>query len=41
LIYTPNKDFVGTESLQIEVDAGNRTTLLSYRIIVQPAAEPL
>jgi hypothetical protein len=41
LIYTPNKDFVGTDSVQIEVEAGNRTTLLSYRIIVQPGAEPL
>ena len=41
LIYTPNKDFVGTDSVEIEVEAGNRTTLLSYRIIVQPGAEPL
>jgi hypothetical protein len=41
LIYTPNKDFVGTDSVQIEVEAGNRTTLLSYRITVQLGAEPL
>jgi hypothetical protein len=41
LIYTPNKDFVGTDTVQIEVEAGNRTTLLSYRITVQPGAEPL
>jgi len=41
LIYTPKKDFVGTDSVQIEVEAGNRTTLLSYRITVQAAAEPL
>jgi hypothetical protein len=41
LIYMPNKDFVGTDSVQIEVEAGNRTTLLSYRIIVQAGAEPL
>jgi hypothetical protein len=41
LIYTPNKDFVGTDSVQIEVEAGNRTTLLSYRIVVQAGAEPL
>jgi hypothetical protein len=41
LIYTPKKDFVGTDSVQIEVEAGNRTTVLSYRITVQAAAEPL
>src|SRR5271169_3359739 len=41
LIYTTNKDFVGADSVQIEVEAGNRTTLLSYRITVQPGAEPL
>jgi hypothetical protein len=41
LIYTPDKDFVGTDSVQIEVDTGNRTTLLGYRIIVQAGAEPL
>jgi hypothetical protein len=41
LIYTPNKDFVGTDSVQIEVEAGNRTTSLSYRITVQAAAEQL
>ena len=41
LIYTPNKDFAGVDTVQIEVEAGNRTTLLSYRIIVQVGAEPL
>jgi len=41
LIYTPNKDFVGTDSVQIEVEAGNRTTSLSYRITVQAATEQL
>jgi hypothetical protein len=41
LIYTPNKDFVGTDSVQIEVEAGNRTTSLSYRITVQAPAERL
>lgn len=41
LIYTPNKNFVGTESVQIEVENGNQTTLLNYRIIVQAGAEPL
>jgi hypothetical protein len=41
LVYTPNKDFVGTDSVQIEVEAGNRTTSLSYRITVQAPAERL
>ena len=41
LIYTPNKDFVGTDSVQIELEVGNRTTLLSYRITVQPNAQAL
>ena len=41
LVYTPNKDFVGTDSVQIEVEAGNRTTSLSYRITVEPGAERL
>src|ERR1700694_5224618 len=41
LIYTPNKDFVGTDSVRIEVEAGNQMTLLSYRITVQPGADPL
>lgn len=41
LIYTPRKGFAGIDTVQIEVDADNRTTLLSYRITVEPAAEPL
>jgi hypothetical protein len=41
LIYTPNKDFVGTDSVQIEVENGNQTTALSYRITVQAKAEQL
>jgi hypothetical protein len=41
LIYTPNKDFVGPDSVQIEVETGNRTTSLSYRITAQAAAERL
>jgi len=41
LIYTPNKDFVGKDSVQIEVEAGNQTTLLSYRITVEAKAEQL
>ena len=41
LVYTSNKDFVGTDSVQIEVEAGNRTTSLSYKIAVQAPAERL
>jgi hypothetical protein len=41
LIYTPNKDFIGTDSVLIDVETGNRTTSLSYRITVQAAAEQL
>lgn len=41
LIYTPRKDFVGSDLVQIEFEEGNRTTSLSYRITVQAAAEPL
>lgn len=41
LIYTPNKDFVGVDSVQIEVDVGNRSTIYSYRITVENAAQPL
>src|ERR1700738_210062 len=41
LIYAPNKDFVGSDSVQIAVEVGNRTTSLSYRITVQAAAERL
>ena len=41
LIYTPKKDFIGTDTVQVELDEGNKTTTLSYRIAVQPAAEPL
>jgi hypothetical protein len=41
LIYTPNKDFVGTDTVQIEVENGNQATALSYRITVQAKAEQL
>jgi hypothetical protein len=41
LIYTPNKDFVGTDSVQIEVEVGNRTTSRSHRLMVLPAAQSL
>jgi hypothetical protein len=41
LIYTSNKDFIGSDTVQIEVETGNRTTSLSYKIIVQAPAERL
>jgi hypothetical protein len=41
LIYTPRKDFTGSDSLEIEVDTDNRVTLLSYKITVVAPAEPL
>ena len=40
LIYTPDKDFAGNDSVQIEVGEGNKTTTLSYRISVQAPAGP-
>ena len=43
LIYTPKADFAGGDSLQIDLETGNRTTTFSYRITVQgpPAGETL
>jgi hypothetical protein len=41
LVYTPRKDFTGTDTVEVELDEGNKATILSYRITVQPAAEPL
>ena len=41
LIYTPRKDFTGTDTVEVELDEGNKATILSYRSTVQPAAEPL
>ena len=36
VVYTPRPDFVGTDSVQIEVETGpNKITSLSYRITVQ------
>ena len=38
LFYTPSKDFVGSDSLQIEIDTGDaKTTDLSFSITVQDA----
>jgi hypothetical protein len=41
LVYTPAKDFVGTDSVQVKIEAGNRTTVLRYRVTVQATAERL
>jgi hypothetical protein len=40
LTYTPHPDFVGTDSVQIELDAGNdQITSLSFRITVQATGD--
>jgi hypothetical protein len=41
LVYTSTKDFVGTDSVQVEIEARNRTTTLRYRVTVQATAERL
>jgi hypothetical protein len=41
LIYTPNRDFVGKDSVQNEVETENQTTSFSYRIAVEAEAEQL
>jgi hypothetical protein len=41
LVYVPNNDFVGADSVQVEIDVGNRTTTLRYRLTVADAAQPL
>mgnify|MGYP003381888864 CR=1 FL=1 len=41
LIYTPNKDFSGSDTVQIDVQIGNEKRSLSYRIVVQPAGQQL
>lgn len=41
LTYTPKKDFTGADGVELEIDTDNRTTLLSYRIIVAADAQPL
>jgi hypothetical protein len=40
LIYTPNKDFLGTDSVQIEVEDTNGTTSVKFRITVQATSQP-
>jgi hypothetical protein len=41
LIYTPKDDFTGTDSVGIEIETGNRTTLLSYHISVVTPGDSL
>jgi hypothetical protein len=41
LIYTPNKGFTGSDTVQIEVEVGNQTTSLSYKITVQAPTNSL
>lgn len=41
LVYTPNKDFVGADSIQVEIEVANRTTALRYRVTVADAAQRL
>ena len=41
LIYSPKDGFTGTDTVGIEIETGNRTTVLSYRISVIPPGETL
>jgi hypothetical protein len=41
LLYSPKADFTGTDSVGIEIDTGNRTTLLNYNISVGVPGEVL
>jgi hypothetical protein len=43
LIYTPKTDFVGGDSVRIDLETGNRTVTFNYHITVQgpPAGEAL
>ena len=41
LIYSPKDGFVGTDSVGIEVEMGNRTTQLNYNVSVGAAGETL
>jgi hypothetical protein len=41
LIYSPKDGFAGTDTVGIEIEAGNRTTLLTYRISVIAPGETL
>jgi hypothetical protein len=41
LIYSPKEGFAGTDSVAIEIETGNRTTLLTYRISVMAPGDTL
>jgi hypothetical protein len=41
LFYAPKDGFSGTDSVGIEIEIGNRTTLLSYHISVLPPGDTL
>jgi hypothetical protein len=41
LFYAPKDGFAGTDSVGIEIEIGNRTTLLSYHISVLPPGDTL
>jgi hypothetical protein len=41
LIYSPKDGFAGTDSVGIEIEAANRTTLLTYHISVMAPGETL
>ena len=41
LIYIPNKDFLGSDAVQIDVVTGNEKRSLAYRITVQAAGQAL
>jgi hypothetical protein len=41
LLYVPKEGFTGTDAVGIEIEIGNRTTILSYHIAVGAAGESL
>ena len=41
LVYSPKSDFTGTDSVGIEIENGNRTTVLTYQISVMPPGDSL
>jgi hypothetical protein len=41
LLYSPKDGFTGTDSVGIEIETGNRTTLLNYNISVGAPGETL
>jgi hypothetical protein len=41
LLYSPKDNFIGTDSVGIEIEMGNRTTILNYNISVGAPGETL